>query len=297
MNTRVDVESPSRDALRVAASLVQLTKPGVTRLVMVTCWLGAVLAPGPLDLSKLLLALVGTVLVVGSANTLNMYLEHEVDGLMERTRERPLPAGRLSRDVALGFGLALGAAGLVELLLAVNALTAALGALSLIMYVAIYTPMKARSSLALYVGAVPGAMPPVLGYTGLSGELTWQALALFAVLFVWQVPHFLAITLFRRAEYGAAGLMVMSVEHGVESTRRAVGITAVVLGITTLLPWVTGLGGTAYLVTALLSGVAFSGWACLGHRGRDLNQWARSVFFASMPYLVVLYVLLGVSAP
>jgi protoheme IX farnesyltransferase len=140
-------------------------------------------------------------------------------------------------------------------------------------------------------------MPPVLGYAGLSGELTWQALALFLVLFVWQVPHFLAITLFRRAEYGAAGLMVMSVQHGMVATRRAVGVTAIALWATTLLPWFVGLGGTAYLVVAMLCGAAFSYWACFGHRKRDLNQWARSVFFASLPYLVVLYALLGIDAP
>jgi protoheme IX farnesyltransferase len=297
MNTRVETTGALREAANVASALVQLTKPRVTRLVLVTSWLGAVLAPGSLDTFATLLTLLGTVLVVASANTLNMFLEHEVDGLMERTRDRPLPAGRLSRDVALGFGLAMGVAGLLVLLLMVNPLTALLAAVSLATYVLLYTPMKAKTSLALYVGAVPGAMPPVLGYTGLSGELTMEATALFALLFVWQVPHFLAITVFRREDYRLAGLQVMSVEYGLTSTRRAISMTSFALLLTSLAPWAAGLGGTWYLAVALISGTAFTAWATVGHRGRDIDRWARSVFFASMPYLVVLFTLLGLSAP
>lgn len=298
MNTRV--EAPNR-ALRepavVIGSLVQLTKPGVTRLVIVTTWFGAVLAPGVLDPWLTALTLVGTVLVVASANALNMYLEQDVDALMERTRNRPLPAGRLSRDVALGFGLALGLGGLLVLFWGVNLLTTMLAAFSLLTYVLLYTPMKARSSLALYVGAVPGAMPPVLGYTGLSGELTAEACAAFAVLFTWQIPHFLAITVFRRAEYAAAGLQVMSVAHGQAATVRAIVWWSLALLLVTVLPWAVGLGGSAYLFSAVVCGGAFLAWALFGRAGRELERWARSLFFASMPYLVVLFTLLGFTAP
>lgn len=297
MNSRADVDSPARDAVSIATALIQLTKPGVTRLVMVTTLLGAVMARGPFDLTAAALTLIGTVLVVASANTLNMVIEHEVDGLMERTRDRPLPAGRLSRDVALGFGLVLGASGLLTLLLTVNLLTTVLGAVALASYVLLYTPMKAKSSLALYVGAVPGAMPPVLGYTGLSGELTLEACALFLVLFVWQVPHFLAISVFRRDEYAAAGLQVMSVEYGIPATRRAIVVSSALLVVTSLLPWAVGLGGSSYLVLVGGAGVAFTAWAIWGQRGRSVEKWARSVFFASLPYIVLVFALLGVTAP
>lgn len=308
MNTRVDTSNARRDVVGVVTSLVQLTKPGVTRLVFVTAWLGAVLAEGPLDLRLTGLALLGTVLVVASANTLNMVVEHEVDALMTRTRERPLPAGRLSREVALGFGLALGAAGLLTLGVGVNLLTTLLAAGSLATYVLVYTPMKAKSPIALYVGAVPGAMPPVLGYTGLSGELTPAAVALFAVLFAWQIPHFLAITLFRREEYRAAGLRVMSVVQGNDATRRAIQLWSLALIGVSSLPWFVGLGGTPYLVTALVSSIAFFAWSLVGARWAmavgdaaalqsDTDRWARSVFFASLPYLVVLYGVLALSAP
>jgi protoheme IX farnesyltransferase len=139
-------------------------------------------------------------------------------------------------------------------------------------------------------------MPPVLGYTGVHGHLTAAALAVFAVLFVWQIPHFLAITLFRHDDYRNAGLQVMSVSHGVEATRRAVVISAFVLWATTLLPTWAGLGGQTYLVGAMLSGAAFCGWTVFGQRGRSLEGWARSVFFASLPYVVVLFALLAWSA-
>jgi heme o synthase len=297
MNTRADAQSAAREALSFAAALWQLTKPGITRMVLVTAGLGAVVAEGPLQVGPTLFTLLGTVLVVGSANALNMVIERDVDSLMSRTKDRPLPAGRLAPDVALSFGVALGVLGMMVLLSLVNPLTALLGLFSLLMYVLWYTPLKAKSSLALYVGAVPGAMPPVLGYVGVSGELTLQALALFLVMFAWQIPHFLAITVFRRDEYANAGLMVMSVEQGLERTRTATIVSAFGCALVSLVPSVAGLGGAWYFWVALSSGLAFSLWAWLGQRGRSLDTWARSVFFASLPYLVLLFAILAVRAP
>lgn len=301
MTPRVDAAERPHRALQKLSALVQLTKPGVTRLVFVTTLLGAALAPGAMALQPLCLTVLGTLLVVASANSLNMYIERDVDALMERTRLRPLPAGALDGVTALLFGCGLGAGGLLLLGLCVNGLTALLGAVSLVLYVLIYTPMKAKSSLALYVGAVPGAMPPVMGYTGLSGSLTAEAVALFLVLFVWQVPHFLAIAIFRRSEYARAGLQVMPVEYSVRSTERAIVWSSVVLLLTSLVPWYVGLGGTPYLIVALVSGLAFTGWALLGHQrllaqGRPVEFWAKTVFFASMPYLVALFATLAFAA-
>ncbi len=297
MNTRVEAPTQWRESLATLGALVQLTKPGVTRLVMVTTWFGAVLAEGPVQLSAMGLTLVGTVLVVASANVLNMVAEVETDALMTRTRTRPLPSGRLSRDVALAFGLTLGALGLLVLELGVNPLTTMLAAFSLCVYVLLYTPMKAKSSLALYVGAIPGAMPPVLGYTGLSGELTAEACAAFALLFIWQVPHFLAITVFRESEYRNAGLQVMSVEQGIAKTKWAIVVSSFVLLGVSMLPWAVGLGGTLYLGVALLCGGAFCVWTIVGQSRLSVDGWAKSVFFASMPYLVAVFTVLGLGAP
>jgi heme o synthase len=309
MNTRADAEtlvhehgaatepSAAREAVNFAVALWQLSKPGITRMVLIMAGLGAVLAQGPLQLVPTFFTLLGTVLIVGSANALNMVIEHDVDGLMQRTKDRPLPSGRLAPDVALSFGVALGVLGVMVLLSLVNPLTALLGVFSHLAYVLWYTPLKAKSSLALYVGAIPGAMPPVLGYVGVSGQLTWHALALFVVMFVWQVPHFLAITLFRRDEYAAAGLQVMSVEHGLAATRTATIVSAFACVLFSLAPSAVGLGGAVYFWVALVSGLAFACFALWGQRGRTLESWARSVFFASLPYLVLLFGVLAATAP
>lgn len=298
MNTRVEV-SGAQDLRSTALAMWQLTKPGVTRLVFLTTWLGAALAPGGCSWRALFVTMLGTWLIVASANTLNMYLEHDIDGLMERTRLRPLPAGKLSREVALGFGVALGMMGLFVMGVWVNSLTYLIGAFALFAYVAVYTPLKAKSSVALYVGAVPGALPPVLGYTGVYGALDAAAVAIFAVLFVWQVPHFLAITVFRRDEYARAGLKVMPVTMGVPATVAAIKVSTVALVAVTFSPFVAGIGNAWYLGAALAGALGFGGWvfagqALLGEK-QPLELWAKRTFFASMPYLVLLYGTLALS--
>ena len=162
----------------------------MNRLVVATAALGAFAAPGAVDLRLLAIVLVGTALTVGSANGLNMVLEVDSDAKMVRTRGRPLPTRRLSLEAALAFSLGIGGLGIVMLWSWVNPLTGIIGALALVSYVLIYTPLKSVSSTALYVGAVPGAAPPLLGYTAMSGQLDTLAWCLFALLFIWQVPHF-----------------------------------------------------------------------------------------------------------
>ena len=272
-------------------------------MVFATTLFGAVVAPGVMEPWLALWTVLGTLLIVASANTLNMYIEHEVDALMERTRQRPLPSGSVSREVALVFGLLLGFVGLVLLGVYANALTGALGAAALVSYVCIYTPLKAKTPWALHIGAIPGAMPPVLGYTGMAGELDLAALSLFAVLFTWQLPHFLAISVFRRSEYARAGLRVLPVVHGLERTRREIVLLTVLMVVASLAPWFVGLGSVWYLAGALVSGAAMLVLALRSPKlvqlgaggGAALEAWARKIFFASMPYLVVLFGLLGVS--
>ncbi len=281
-------------------ALVELTKPGVTRLVMVTALCGALAAPAVIDWFKLVLALIGTVLVVASANALNMFLEADVDAKMTRTATRPLPSGRISSELAFRFGLGLAAVGLPLLTFAVNPASGLLASLALVSYVAIYTPLKRASDFALHVGAVPGAIPPVIGYAAVTGSVGKEALLLFAILFVWQLPHFAAITIFRRAEYARAGLKVIAVQRGVGGAKRFIVFHSLVLLAVSLLPTVLGVAGWVYFGIAAAAGLAFLslglyGAGCFGRRVADDDRWAKVLFFSSMPYLVLLYAALVIS--
>jgi protoheme IX farnesyltransferase len=286
-----------RDVSVVLPALWQLTKPGVTRLVVVTMLCGALAAPGPLQLTRLLVTLFGMSLVVAGANTLNMYLERDVDALMARTRDRPIPSGRLAAESALAFGLLVSVVGLVVLSFLVSPLVSLLSSLALLSYVLVYTPLKRVTPFSLYVGALPGAIPPLIGWAAQAGELSAAAWVMFAILFVWQVPHFLAISIFRRDDYARAGLRVSSSVHGQRATAQAVLVSSVALVAVSLLPVAAGMAGLAYVVVAGAVGACFFGWAVRGLRPEIDRRWARTLFFASMPYLVVVFGALVLSAP
>lgn len=288
MNTTVEMQG-ARELPDTLLALWQLTKPGVTRLVMVTMAAGACVAPGALEWPLLLLAMFGTALVVGSANALNMYLERDCDALMERTRLRPLPTGRISPELALWFGVGIGLAGLCLLTFLVNPMAGLVAAVALVSYVLIYTPLKRVTPFALYVGAIPGAVPPVIGWASMTGELGTPALMLFAILFAWQLPHFLAISMFRHEDYRRAGLVVYPNTSGMFGTKLHMLLTLVALITVTLLPPLAGMAGTSYLVVAALAGAAFLIWGLMGLRRSAGLRWARSLFFASMPYLVIVF--------
>ena len=199
MSTRVTQQPSLKD-------IVALGKPSIAAMSMFMAAAGYLLAgAGPLAVS--LYALIGTALVVASANALNMYLERESDALMSRTKTRPLPDGRMAPFWALFWGIIWGVAGLLVLWFGVNVMTTALAAASLFVYVLVYTPMKSRSHWALVVGAFPGAAPPLMGWTASTGGLEAPGLLLFGVLFIWQVPHFVAISLYRKVEYENAVML------------------------------------------------------------------------------------------
>ncbi len=191
--------------LSVVRDVAALAKPRLTTLVICTAAGGMWLAPGHRDAVAAVALLVGTSLVVAAANALNNFLERDSDGQMRRTRDRPLPAGRIEPWVAVAVGLGLPSIALPALALLTNGLTATLAALALFSYVVVYTPMKQRSSLALFAGAVPGAIPPLMGWTAATGRLDDGGLALFALLFCWQLPHFLAISLYLKEDYARVG--------------------------------------------------------------------------------------------
>jgi len=279
-----------RYPLAAARDVVALAKPRLALLVLCTAAGGLWLAPGRRDALGAAVLLAGTALVVGAANALNNFLERDVDARMRRTRDRPLPAGRIDPMVAVVLGLGIPSVALPALAWFTNGLTATLGALALFTYVAVYTPMKRRSSLALFVGAVPGAIPPLMGWTAATGKLDAGGLALFAILFCWQLPHFLAISLYLKEDYARGGLRVFALVHGDRATRvwSAATSLALVPVSLTLLP--LGLAGPVYGVAATVLGTGLAAYALAGlwHRGAA-TRWARSFFLLTLAYLTLLF--------
>jgi protoheme IX farnesyltransferase len=285
------VSNPARPRVR---DFVALTKPRITIMVLTTTAGGLFLAPARVSLATLVCTLLGMTLIVGGANALNMYIEREIDGQMTRTKNRPLPAGRLAPRHALVFGVALSLLAIPVLALGVNALTALLAVLSNVIYVLAYTPLKQRSHLALEVGALPGAMPPLLGWTAAMNRVDSAALVLLAILFFWQLPHFHAIALFRREEYARAGLQVLPNVRGDDVTKHAIVRYLAILLAVSLLLFPLGVAHRVYLFTALGLGAVFFGWGCWGLRATSERRWARSLFGISILYLVLLFTMLMV---
>jgi protoheme IX farnesyltransferase len=276
-------------AIRRAAvvDLVALVKPRIMMMALLTAAGAMSLAPGDVPLDRAVWLIAGTALIVGAANTLNMWLERDIDCLMARTRNRPLPMHRLEPRTALVFGALQGALSLPALAM-VNVLTAGLGLLALVLYVGVYTPMKQRSHWATWIGAVPGALPALMGWTAATGRIELAGLAVFGVLLFWQIPHFHAIALYRQRDYDAAGLKTLPGTHGVAAARRQiVGYLVVQVALSlTLVP--LGVAGRLYLVTAAVLGAAVLVQGATG-LGRGTARWARSVFLASILYLPVLF--------
>ncbi len=272
----------------------ELTKPRLSGLVLFTtavgCWLGMrSAAQAPLFLSTM----IGTALVVAGANALNQWAERDQDRLMLRTRHRPVPTGRLHPDSAHRFGAALVLAGVVYLALAANLLAAGLAVVSAVSYLALYTPMKSASALCTLVGAIPGALPPVIGWAAMRGTLGPEAWALFAILFIWQLPHFLGIALLYRDDYARAGfcMLPLTEPHGFVTARQIV-LYGLVLVPASLFPSFLGLAGACYGIGALLLSAAF---LAIGVRAALVRSTvcARHLFLASVAYLPLLLLLLA----
>jgi protoheme IX farnesyltransferase len=273
--------------------MIRVTKPRVTALVLITAAGGVRFAGGQLGVRELV-ALVALALVVSAACTLNSWIERDSDRQMERTRDRPLPSGKLAAPLALAEAIVLAAIALPALAITGGVLAAALATLALVSYVAVYTPLKRRSPWALVVGAVPGALPPLIGATIATRRIEAAGLALFAILFAWQVPHFLAIALYRRDEYACAGLRPLSVTHGETTTRRCVLASIVVLFAATLVPAWIGRAGDRYATIAIVSGGALLALAAWGVGRRAGAAWARAVFLVSLAHLTMLVAALAI---
>jgi protoheme IX farnesyltransferase len=273
-----------------ALDYLTLTKPRLNLLVLFTTWGGVFLAsPGGVPLRTLLHTLLGTALVAGGAAALNQVWERRTDALMRRTRSRPLPDGRLAVGESTGFGVLISLVGLAELAVGVNVVAATVAALTLLSYVALYTPLKTRTSLSTLVGAVPGALPPVIGWAAATGTVPLPSWILFGIVFLWQMPHFLAIAWMYRDDYARAGIPLLPVlEPGGRRTGRQALLYAAALLPVSLLPAIVGLGGVAYVAVATVLGVAFIALAALFARDRTVST-ARRLFLFSLVYLALLW--------
>lgn len=284
--------APATDAVR-ATDWMELAKPRITLMVVLTTAVGFLLAaPDPFPALRFVHALLGTALVASGASALNQVWEREHDARMRRTSGRPLPSGRMAPDRALLFGVALALSGMGELAVFVNLLTALLGGLTLAGYVFLYTPLKRVTSLATVVGAVPGAVPPLMGWTAVRDAIEPGGWVLFGILFLWQMPHFLAIAWLFREDYERGGFPMLPVvdPSGQSTARQAVLYGAALLPVS-LLPSLLRITGPVYLGAALLLGIGLLGY-CWEFARALSHAAAKKLMMASVLYLPAILLLM-----
>ena len=274
-----------------AADYAALAKPRLNLLVVASALAGYVMAGGETtNVAAVLWTVVGTALVAGGASAFNQIIEREADGLMRRTRLRPLPDGRLSPAEAVVWASTLAASGLLILAAGVNTLSAVVALVTLASYAVIYTPLKRRTSFATVIGAIPGALPPVIGWAAAENSLSQGSWVLFAIVFLWQLPHFLAIAWMYREDYARGGFLMLPViePDGRSTARQTVVYTAALLPVA-LTPTLIGMSGAIYFTCALGLTAIFLGVAIRFAMTRAVRD-ARRLFFTSITYLPLLWV-------
>jgi protoheme IX farnesyltransferase len=270
-----------------------LAKPRLNMLVVASTLAGYAMGDGePLGFVRVAGLLLGTGLVAGGASAFNQVIERDLDGLMRRTRSRPLPSRRLQPIEGLLFASAITLTGILLLLAAANLLAAAVSVTTLLTYVVVYTPLKRRTSFSTVIGAIPGALPPIIGWAAVAGDLPVKAWTLFGIMFFWQLPHFLAIAWMYRDDYARAGFPMLPVlEPDGHSTGRQAFVYAAALLPLSLAPTAMHMAGNAYLLGALMLGLGFLWLAFRFARTRDVRD-ARRLFFGSIVYLPLLWILM-----
>ncbi len=285
-------ERVAKRRVRVIRDYLELSKSRIVLMVLMTTAAGYVIGARDFSVLTLINALIGTALVAAGTNALNQYVERSHDAKMNRTRNRPLPAGRISPKAALIFSTAIALIGTIYLGVAVNWLTAFLGAFTLTSYIFFYTPLKRISTICTLIGAIPGAIPPLMGWTAATGTLGLGGWIVFAILFFWQLPHFMAISWMYREDYGRAGFAMSSVR---DADGRSVGRQALLYSILLLpvsvAPAFVGMAGTAYLVISAALGAALIVASVRFLSDRNLRA-ARALFMSSNVYLLGLMLLL-----
>lgn len=272
---------------------LELTKPRIAFMLVLTSAAGFYLGTKEgFDVLQFVNSMVAITLLAFGVATLNQYWERETDTLMERTAKRPLPSKSLAPKEALAFGALLCLVAEIYLLLAVNAMTAALGMVVIVGYVLVYTPLKTRTSASTAIGALPGALPPLMGWTAAANEITLGAWALFAMQFLWQFPHFFAIAWMYRDEYAKAGIQMLPVvDRDGKITARQIVLFALMLFPVSLAPFFLGISGWVFLVGASLLGVWFMWASILSARAKTKEQ-ARKLLMVSVIYLPLLFILM-----
>ncbi len=271
---------------------VALLKPRVMSLVVFTGAVGLYLAPGHLHPVLAAIAILCIAIGAGAAGAINMWYERDLDALMTRTRERPIPAGRMDPAEALAFGVVLSIGSVVVMALAVNLVTAALLALSIAFYVFIYTIwLKRRTPQNIVIGGAAGAFPPMIGWAAVTGDVGLAGISLCLLMFMWTPPHFWALALFRSADYARAGVPMLPVTHGPAETRRQILLYTVLMLPVTLAPWALNVTGVVYLAGASVLGLIFLAGAIAVYRDSD-ERAARGLFGYSIVYLFLLFALM-----
>jgi len=275
---------------------LELTKPRITILILICTAVGYYFGcRSSFGLFMLVHVLLGTALMASGTSALNQWWEADSDARMHRTRLRPIPAGRMKRSHGFVFGILLSAAGFAELWFGANALAAALGLFTLLTYLFVYTPLKQRSPACTTVGALPGAMPPLIGYAAASGVLDARAFALFLILFIWQFPHFYAIAWMYREDYARGGIRMLPViQPDGESTAKRVVACSILLIPISLLPRLLGMTGSLYVVAAVAAGLGLLYFGVRLGRERTFAR-ARQVLLASVLYLPILLAAMVIS--
>lgn len=275
------------------SDVIDLTKPKLSLLVMVTTLIGSILAPEHINFFKAFFAFVLITMVVVGGAALNCFLERDIDAKMVRTKDRPLAARRMNPNVALVFGVVMVAIAVPLLCIYINVITGMLALIAAILYVYAYTPLKQKSELAVYVGAIPGAIPPVLGWTSVMGTIDVMAITLFLILFVWQLPHFLAISLFHADDYNNAHIIVYPNSKGAMITKIGIFVFTGILFITALLPSYFSEASSVYTKAAFVLSAIFLIYSAYGFfikkgdKERE-KEWARNYFYGSLFYLPLL---------
>ena len=276
-----------------AKSYFEICKPKVVATMLFTALVSMFLAsPGEIHWPVIIAGTVGIGLVAGAAAALNQIVDRRIDTIMERTRSRPLPAGHLETRQALIFAVAIGSLGVAILVIRVNLLTAVLTVLSLIGYAVVYTRyLKYATPQNIVIGGAAGAMPPVLGWSAVTGQVGFEAALLFLIIFVWTPPHFWALALYRKEDYANARVPMLPITHGEEFTRLQILLYTFLLTVITTLPYIAGMSGPVYLLGAtLLNGCFIYHAARLKITGS--NRWAKSTFAYSITYILLLFALL-----
>jgi len=271
---------------------IQILKPRVMSLVVFTGFVGLVMAPGHLHPVLAAVAVLCIAVGAGASGAINMWYDRDIDRLMPRTAMRPLPAGRMMPGEALGFGIVLAVGAVAVMGLAVNWVAAQLLALTIVFYIFVYTIwLKRRTPQNIVIGGAAGALPPLIGWAAVTGDVGWGAVALFAIVFFWTPPHFWALSLYRAGEYAAAGVPMLPVVAGPRETKRQMLLYTLMLWPATLAPWLFGLAGPVYGVSAGALSLMFTGTAIRVWRDDSdrAERSARQMFAFSLVYLFLVF--------